>query len=485
MLESVARWDEDVYANLAGKGGRRADAVLPALSRVADYSVLWMGIAAAMRAFGGRRARRAAARGVATVTVSSLITNQGLKRLNTRARPDHRLVPLRRKAKRMPTSVSFPSGHSASAAAFATAVALEAPPLGLALGGLALGVGLSRVTTGTHYPSDVIAGFAVGVATALAGTKIVPPLVPVLGDDSRPRQERAVALPEGAGLTVIVNDKSGADRTSPVDDIRAALPRARIAGLDEHSDLIQLAEQALADGALALGVCGGDGTVLALAEVAIRHQVPLAVFPGGTFNHFAKDARVSTVADTAEGVLAGLGTWVDVGTLNDRIFLNTASVGSYPEFVTERESLEPRYGKRLAAVLAARHLLDAKPRTRLRVDGMPVTSMLFFVGNGQYEPRDFAPALRPRLDGGKLDLRILVSDERALTVRLLWATLTGRLERSTLYLRRTVSEIDVEILESADVLVSRDGEVDEPATGLRFGVRRRALFVYQPPDPGL
>ena len=447
--------------------------------------MVWLGTAAAMRLLGGRRTKRAAMRGLATVAVSSVVTNQGLKRLNRRARPDSNLVPLRRRAKRMPTSPSFPSGHSASAAAFATAVALENLPLGVALGGLAAGVGVSRVTTGAHYPSDVIAGFAVGAGVALVGAKIVPPVLLVVDSDDQPRQESAVALPEGAGLTVIVNESSGADKPSIVDEIREGVPKAQIVTLGENDDLTDLAERALADGAKALGVCGGDGTVVAIAEVAIKHDVPLAVFPGGTFNHFAKDARVPTVADTVAGIESGVGSRVDVATLNDNIFLNTASIGTYPEFVTERESLEPRYGKRAAALVAARRLLKAQPQTRLRVDGELVTAMLFFVGNSQYEPRDFAPALRPRLDDGKLDLRILVSGKRGLTARLLWATLTGTLESSALYIRKTVPTIDVEILESDEVLVSRDGEVDDPAPRLRFGVKVRALFVYQPKNPEL
>lgn len=485
LLQPVARWDEDVYRRLARHGGRPADVVLPALSRAADYSALWLGLAAGMRLFGGRRTRRAAARGLATVAVSSLVTNQGLKRLNGRSRPDSSLVPMRRKARRMPRSVSFPSGHSASAAAFATAVALENLPLGVAVGGLAAGIGLSRVTTGAHYPSDVLAGFAVGAGTALLGARLFPPVLPVLTAADQPDQEHTTALPQGEGLTVLVNSTAGADRPPIAAEIAERLPRARLVHLGEHDNLRDLAEQALDGGARALGACGGDGTVVAVAEVALERDVPLAVFPGGTFNHFAKDARVPTVADTAAGVERGLGTRVDVATLNDEIFLNTASIGSYPEFVTERESLEPRYGKRMAAVIAARRLLKAKPQTRMRVDGEPVTAMLFFVGNSQYEPRDFAPVLRPRLDDGRLDLRILVSDRRALTARLLWATLTGRLQRSRLLVHKTAAEILVEIVESDEVLISRDGEVDEPVDRIRFGVRPRALFVFQPADPGL
>lgn len=482
VFDAVARWDEDVYDKLANADSRVLDVSMPVLSRAADFSMLWMGIAAAMRVFGGRRTKRAAGRALGTLAVSSLVTNQGLKRLHWRNRPNGSAVPLRRRAKRMPTSSSFPSGHSASAAAFSTAVALENLPVGAALGVLAAGVGSSRVATGAHYPSDVLTGFAVGSGIALLGAKIVPPVLPVLTESEMPDQLDVGGLPEGEGLTVIVNEKSGIDKASIADDIREGLPKAELIVLEPNADLTGLAETAVRKGAKALGVCGGDGTVVAIAEVAMKHDLPLAVFPGGTFNHFAKDIRVPDVASAIDAVQGGLATKVDVATLNDKIFLNTASIGTYPEFVTERERLQPRYGKRVAALVAARRLLKEKPQARLRIDGRPMTSMLFFVGNGQYEPLDFAPALRPRMDDGKLDVRILVSDRRAITPRLLWATLTGTLEDSRLYQRKTVSSMEIEVLEP-EILVSRDGEVDDPAPLLRFGVKPRALTVFQPPNP--
>lgn len=148
---------------------------MPRLTGLADYSKLWVGIAALLAPRGSPRARRAATRGLTTLAATSLIANQVAKRLNRRPRPSLVRVPLARVAGRIPTSTSFPSGHAASAAAFAAGVALKAPALRVPLTTLAGLVGFSRVATGAHYPSDVAAGFALGATVASIGGRIVPP----------------------------------------------------------------------------------------------------------------------------------------------------------------------------------------------------------------------------------------------------------------------------------------------------------------------
>ncbi|GAB3311443.1 bifunctional phosphatase PAP2/diacylglycerol kinase family protein [Epidermidibacterium keratini] len=484
VFQSVAHLDDVVYRRLARSHSKTLDTTMPALSRAADYSRLWMAIAAGMHAYGGRRSRRAAVRGVASIAATSLVTNQVFKRIRWRNRPDHSLVPILRAAERMPTSSSFPSGHSASAAAFATSVAMENLPAGVAVGLLAGGVGVSRVATGAHYPSDVVCGFAIGAAVAAIGAKVVPPVAPVLDESQQPTQFDLPELPDGEGLAVIANDRSGVDQENTVvDQIREALPKARILTFGEGEDLVEIADKAAKD-AVALGACGGDGTIVAVAEVAMKHDLPLAVFPGGTFNHFAKDSRILSMDDAFEAVRGARGTKVDVATLNDEIFLNTASIGTYPEFVTEREKLQRRLGKRIAAVVAAWRVYRAAPRVDMKVDGRPVTAALFFVGNGEYLPRDFAPAMRADLSDGLLDVRILKSDKRGKRPRLAWATLTGTLERSGIYERMAVSKLDVQI-SGNKILISRDGEVDPPVNHIRFGVLPDALTIYQPDSPTL
>ncbi len=145
---------------------RRSPAVDELLTRVtqaADRSVLWMVLAGSLAALGGERGRRAATRGMLALACTSATVNGPLKLLVRRRRP-----VAHRRVRHMPVTSSFPSGHSASAFAFATAATREIPAAGLVLLPLAATVAYSRVYLGLHYPSDVVAGAAIGTAAGLA-----------------------------------------------------------------------------------------------------------------------------------------------------------------------------------------------------------------------------------------------------------------------------------------------------------------------------
>jgi membrane-associated phospholipid phosphatase len=150
------------------------DRGLPLLTNAADKSKLWMGLSAVMVASGNESARRAAARGLSSIAVASLLANQVGKRVLPRRRPNLDNVPIRRIARHVPSSSSFPSGHSASAAAFAVATAVECPPLAVPVGLLAGAVMFSRVYSGVHYASDVLAGATLGAAVAGVGAAVFP-----------------------------------------------------------------------------------------------------------------------------------------------------------------------------------------------------------------------------------------------------------------------------------------------------------------------
>ena len=166
-IEDAERLDLAIYAAIARTPTPALDVAMSRLSRAADYSRLSLTSAALLALAGGSTGRRAAAQGLASLAVTATVANIAVKPLARRRRPDRLAgdVPLARHV-RMPLSRSFPSGHSATAFAFATGVGQVSPAAAVPLRALAALVAYSRVHTGVHYPADVLAGGLIGTTLA-------------------------------------------------------------------------------------------------------------------------------------------------------------------------------------------------------------------------------------------------------------------------------------------------------------------------------
>ncbi|EGD22063.1 bifunctional phosphatase PAP2/diacylglycerol kinase family protein [Prescottella equi] len=460
----------------------RLDGGLRTLSNAANHSVLWMGVAAGMGLAGGR-ARRAAVRGVLAVAGASAVSNAVLKPVFPRRRPPAGTPEFTvRRGLPAPRSSSFPSGHSASAAAFATAVALEYPAAGVALAPLAAAVAYSRVHTGVHWPSDIAVGAGVGAAVALATRRwwAVRDEEPATLGPDRTTQ----ALVEGDGMVVFVNPGSGSDDDAVRTEVEQALPKARIVEFDGDRDFAaQIDEIVAARSPKALGVCGGDGTVVTVAAAAVRHDLPLAVFPGGTLNHFARDAGVGDVASTAAAIADGSAELVDLGRIRvdggeEATFVNTASLGGYPDSVRLRERWQPRLGKWPAAALAMARVLKSAQPLKVTIDGAEHAIWMLFVGNGRYTPSDQVPMSRPEIHRGTLDVRYLLADHRFSRIRLVAAALTGTLGTSPTYAHRNALSVSIEI-DGDPVALATDGEVVADGRRFEFRSEPRRVVLYR------
>ncbi len=168
-LRQLGVVDRAIYAAVATAPTADLDEPVRRLSSLANNSRLWLAIAAGLAIAGGRRGRRAAAAGTVSIGVTSALVNLGIKPLYARQRPDRAEagVPGQRHVP-MPSSSSFPSGHSAAGFAFATAVGRELPWLGSGLRFAAAAVAYSRVHTGVHYPGDAVVGALIGAGTGQA-----------------------------------------------------------------------------------------------------------------------------------------------------------------------------------------------------------------------------------------------------------------------------------------------------------------------------
>jgi undecaprenyl-diphosphatase len=474
-MASPRQWDARLHAFVGGLPTSPADVWLRRLSTVADHGKLWLALAGVLGARRGTT-RRAAVRGVGSLAVSSVLVNVVLKRQFGRVRPDLANLRTERRLRRSPATLSFPSGHSASAGAFVAGVALESPVAGAALAPLALGVGYSRVHVGVHYPGDVAAGLAVGGAVALAGRHWWP-VRPTSAARVRPAHD-APALPDGEGLVVAVNPLSGTDDDDPAAEIRRLLPRAEVLEMSPGKGVRELLEPAAASGrARALGVAGGDGSVAAAAAVALEHGLPLAVVPAGTLNHFARDVGVDTPEEAADAVRSGSAVQVDVAEVNGTPFLNTSSIGVYPRVVERRDQLSGRLGKWLALTVAAAEVMRHGSPVELVVNDRPVKVWILFVGNCCYTPRGLSPAWRPRLEDGLLDVQYLRADLRFGRTRAVLATLLGVSEHSRSYAQVQLEQVRV-VSRSGPQQVAYDGEISaDEETEFVFRKRDR-LTVY-------
>ncbi len=476
--------DSRVFEAVASRHWPGGDRFLPPLSRSANHGLLWFAAAGAIAATGTPRARRAAVRGVASLALASATINTLGKRSVRRARPLLDSVPLMRQLKRQPITTSFPSGHSASAAAFATGVALESRAWGAGVAPVAGAVALSRVYTGVHFPGDVLAGAALGVGAAFAVRGLAPTRTQ-LPAPGRPRAD-APALPGGAGLVLVAEAGARVDERTRA--LREALPGAEVV-VCARADLAAELEKA-AGRARALGVCGGDGSVNAAAGVALRHGLPLAVLPGAAPGHFAYDIGVEEPRDLCRAVEAGGAVSVDVGrfsavdpadagTRTEGIFLNTFGVGVHPELVRRRDRWAHRLGERPTAVLAALRTLGSAPEPMTaEVRGRRRPLWLLVAGNGTHHRFGLGPGRRLDLADGLLDVR-LVHGGRTHGARLLAAALTGPALRSPAHAAVRVRELRVDDIAPGTV-VAYDGELAEVRGSLTLDKLPEALTVYRP-----
>jgi diacylglycerol kinase family enzyme len=173
--------------------------------------------------------------------------------------------------------------------------------------------------------------------------------------------------------------------------------------LREDEDLRELARRANAE---VLGMAGGDGSLGAVAGIAVERDLPFVCVPWGTRNHFAGDVGLDT-----DDPLVTLGAFrsaverrVDIGRVGERVFLNNVSLGVYARLVHRREQRRQR-GEAFARMRALVGSLKDRRRTeRFVVDGQPVRASILLVANNEYRVDLFSIGERDRIDEGTLTL---------------------------------------------------------------------------------
>lgn len=285
-------------------------------------------------------------------------------------------------------------------------------------------------------------------------------------------------------IPAFVNDKAGTAQKA-----RAALER--IGGFTVHDvppkDLRDRIGSELKARPTRIVVAGGDGTIRTAAALTCGTDVELALLPGGTLNHFARDHGIPTeLEEAAEVALHGQAGHADVAYVGDRLFLNTSSVGAYVSYVRLRERLEKFMGYRIASLVAAVRLFFTfrTVQVELEVNGevRRYSTPLIFIGVGEREAR--SPEFGSRIPGGRHCLHVLVVRERSPARLVVMAVdaMTGGIRK----VART-PELDSFLVESCSVglaghrkHLSVDGEIVNMPTPFQFRIERDALKIVIP-----
>ena len=247
------------------------------------------------------------------------------------------------------------------------------------------------------------------------------------------------------------------------------LERARERGVETvllgaGDDLRARALQAVADGADALGMAGGDGSLADVADVATTHGLPFVCIPAGTRNHFALDLGVDRrdVAGALNAFTDGVERLIDVGEVNGRTFLNNVSLGIYGEAVQlagYRDTKVRTLAETARSVLAP---TGYAPALRLTDDaGQEHTRLaVVLVSNNPYALTGPAPGTRPTLASGQLGILVLDTP--------------GQMPHPP---GRAWSAPHLQVGAPATVHAGIDGEAVKLVAPLEFAVRPSALRV--------
>ena len=296
-------------------------------------------------------------------------------------------------------------------------------------------------------------------------------------------------------LLFVINPKSGRlDLPAVTETIERIMKQAgnafaiRLPG--KGVALQDVAQQAVRDACAQNGAVvavGGDGTMNAVAQFAVSSGCPFGLLPQGTFNYFSRTHGLDL--DVEAGVRAMLTARVvpvQVGIVNQRVFLVNASVGLYPAVLRDREVYKKQWGRyRAVAVLAAVMTILRHDRLlRMRIATQDTqreirTPTLFICNNALQLERLGLPHVQALQQGQMAAITLKPSGTLALFWLFLRSAL-GRLGSADDVFTRTFSEMRVETRTARRIRVATDGEVTTMQSPLEFAVSPKPLMLLCP-----
>jgi len=287
---------------------------------------------------------------------------------------------------------------------------------------------------------------------------------------------------------LIINPKSGDGRAikAGIDDL--AREKGIVVMVTKRGDDIEtLARKAVAQGADVLGISGGDGSIGAVVKVALQHELPVVVLPGGTRCHFARDLGLDPkrIVDSLAG-FEGVERLIDVGVINGRTFLNNVSFGMYADIVDHPEY---RDNKLEVSRTVVRELVSGERKPyplRFHHQSQKFTSAVqVLVSVNEYQTFNLLElGHRIRLDGGVLQVTAITRLNGEMVRQLLASASTDAIRKQHKlkdFYQWTARAFTI-TGDGGSLVAGVDGERETYTTPVHVVIRPQALSVYVPAE---
>ena len=300
-----------------------------------------------------------------------------------------------------------------------------------------------------------------------------------------------------APLFVVFNPASGRgnrDEVGPAVEAACAAAgrRCELLPVQQPGRLAETASEAVRRAREAGGIvvaAGGDGTINGVAQAVLGSGCHFGVLPRGTFNYFARTHGIPTELDGALRVLLNEdAVAVQVGQLNERVFLVNASLGLYPQLLEDREAWKQQFGRNRLVALGAgiRTILRGHRSLRLTVElrgqSRQVRTPTLFVGNNALQMEQVGLPEARDIDKGCLAGLMLKPVGRLSLLALLARGAFGQLGEADQVQNFSFRRLTVKgrALGSRRIKVATDGEVLWMPLPLRFEVAPHPLMLIRP-----
>jgi len=305
------------------------------------------------------------------------------------------------------------------------------------------------------------------------------------------------AVPTGP-LLVLMNAGSGRNNSSDMGEtVRKILSDAgrahRIILVTQPEKLEQIAKDTVAEALEnngAVVIAGGDGTINTIANAALAHGCPIGILPQGTFNYFGRAHGIAEeIGEATRALLESTVQPVQVGLVNDRLFVVNASLGLYPKLLEDREAYAHQYGRSrwVATWAGLLTVLRWKRPMRLALEGDGVPKVLktytLFVGNNRLQVEQMGLPLADEVESGQL---AGVALRPVATLGMLWVMLRGAFNSlgdadnvvNFGFTRMVVKP--AHFSRRRRIKVATDGEIIWLKTPLEFRVSPKPLYLLKP-----